>query len=504
MSMKISYSDKTLKAKPEKWQFGKYFGKKGTSDRIQFKTAEHQIEDFEYIIASGHTLAYQCVGDDAMNRKAGYIGTDFIVIDIDGTELTIEEVLDKATFKPTIIHTTFSNQTKRKDYKFCYHLIYCMTETLYGEDNFNYAFSLFSGGIEDLVDINAKDCHRITFTSNRDLPNYQYRLIGNTYSAPTIGDSTIENNSSIGYLPISKKDSSVKKNNSSSIYNSLYNMNEEDKNLTNICESFVLDQGFLSDFTKMNRKDFIYQYSTTYDYITFTPPTKTRKTEEGIVYADYRGVDYYELPSLWRTNDSGEREWQRIQIGGRTTQLYVETNIFILIKPDISKEHLVYEVARDVSENYDNKDGQFTNHYILSLVEDVWNHKDEFIGHPIPRNFKIMKCPPGMTKQSCVGKIRKLMNDESIGSIIDINLSVEGNLAELRKLGVRIKKDRLLAFIKDNHLDDYIKSDKQIKEECVMEIVKANPYASLRELSDLCRQRNIKVSYETIRKIQKR
>ena len=532
--MKISYSNKTLNAKPSGLELAKYFGKKGTSNRIQFNTIECQVEDIETIVANGHTLAYQYKEDNVMgDRRKNYIGTDFIIIDIDSIDLTMDEVIDRASYKPTIIHTTFSNLTEKKNNKYCYHLIYCMNETLYGEENFYRAFSLFCSGIEELVDQKAKDCHRITFTTNSSLPNYQYKLLGNTYSTSTIINNSkysetingkevrqaelsdlldtkggITNkynkyNSSISYSSNSKSEFSVKKMNSSSIFYSSYNMKEEDKNLTDKKGNWGLNEKFISDLSKMKRKDFICTYSEVYDYITFTPPTTTTKTEEGIVYADYRNVEYYELPSLWRINDSGERERKKIEIGGRTTQLYVDINLFLLIKPDITKEHLVYEVVKDVFENYKNTDRQFTNHYILSMINNVWKNKGKFKGNPIPRRFKILEYASGLTNMDCVGIVRKLMKDKSIGSIIDLSLSLEENLVELRNMGMKIKKNRLMQFIKENHLEDYIKSDKQIKEERVLEIVKTNPNTSLRKLAEMCKEQNLLVSYETIRKISR-
>ncbi len=502
--MKVTYSDKTLTHKPQKWEIGKYFGKKGTANRIQFNTEDLEPEDFEYIISNGHTLSYQVKGNDAMNRKENFIGTDFIVLDIDSTDLTINEVLEKAAYTPTIIHTTFSNLTEQKQNKHCYHLIYCLNETLYGEENFNYAFSQFSEGIEDLVDPQAKDCHRITFTSNSKLPNYEYRYLGYTHSAPTKGDThSSETNSLVSCFDITDN-SSVKKNHSTSLYYSQYNMNEEDKNLTHQDYTYGLDSTFFYDLNNLSRKEFLYQYSTIYDYITYTPPTVTCETEEGIVYADYRGIDYYELPSLWRVNEDGERKRNKIEIGSRTKQLYVETNLLLLIKPDLTKEHLVYEAVRNVWENYNNTDRQFSNHYILSIIDNIWNNKGSFTSPPIPRNFKILKCPLGMNKPACVGTVRRLLKDESIGNIIDINLSLEDNLKELRKYGVKIKKDRLKRFIRENHLDQYIKTEKQIKEERIAEIIKNNPNASLRTLGDLCKKQNIQVSHETIRTIKAR
>lgn len=497
--MTLSISNKTLKVKPAKERMGFFFGKKGTPNRIQFQTKNYEIEDFEKIISSGYTLSYQYKNDDVMgDRKKNYIGTDFIIIDIDGTDLTMDEVIERATHKPTIIHTTFSNLTERKNYKHCYHLIYCLDETLCGEKNFNDAFNYFSCGIEDLIDQNARDCHRLTFTSNSNLPNYEYRLLGKTYSSLSISnlhrDDSLDDKSNVDV-------STVKKNNSSPIFNSLDNMRVKEKNLTELDNSFELDKGFLKDLNSMTRRKFIDHYSSIYEYLTYTPPIKIENTQ-GIEYADYTGQEYYEIPSLWRTNQDGSRERQKIEVGNRTTHLYIETNLFILIKPDISKEHLIYEAVRDIYENYDNSDNQFSNRYILSLVENVWKTRDSFISTPVPRKFKILKFAEGIPKQVCVGMVRKYMKDDSIGSLLDFSLSVEENLIEMRKLGVKIKKKRLIQFIKDNHLDDYVWTEKQKREEKVRTIVKNNPNASLRVLSSLCKEHGIKVSREKIRKIK--
>ena len=51
------------------------------------------------------------------DREKNYIGTDFIIIDIDSIDLTMDEVIDRASYKPTIIHTTFSNLTEKKNNK---------------------------------------------------------------------------------------------------------------------------------------------------------------------------------------------------------------------------------------------------------------------------------------------------------------------------------------------------------------------------------------------------
>ena len=172
-TIKVTISNKTTNRKPTPQNIGAFFGKKNTSSRIIFKTVNFNLSTLETIVSSGYVLAYQCVNDDAMDRKAGYIGTQFIIVDVDAVDYSIEEMLSIAIHKPTIIHTSFSHLTEAKNNKACYHLIYCFNQTIYGEENFNAALSFVTSGYEHIVDDNAKDCHRIAFTSHYSLPNFQ-------------------------------------------------------------------------------------------------------------------------------------------------------------------------------------------------------------------------------------------------------------------------------------------------------------------------------------------
>lgn len=526
--MKITISDKKLDHKPT--NMGRFFGKEGTPNRIQFKTGNYSWTDLDTFISNGYTLAYQCKGDDAMNRKDNYIGTDFIVIDVDSTDLTMDGLVSRTVYKPTIIHTSFSNLTAAKNNKYCYHLIYCFDETLYGKENFYRAFAHFSKGIEELVDQNAKDCNRVTFTSNSNLPYYECRLLGTIYSVPSIGDvnneysestndfsndnkdnvvsaggtATIVSNS-MNEIMVDYKinDSIVVQNATSSLYKiSGDNLEEEAPNCAVTENIFQLDHQFYTALYSMSRKNFIAQYSSIYQYQTFTEPTIIEETPEGIVYADYRWVDYYELPSYWRINKEGKSERIKVEKGRRTWQMYIDTNIFLHIIPDITKEHLVYEVVRDIYENYDNSDKQFNNGYILASVKNSWKNKDKTTIPPIPKKFKILKYPDGYSKQACVGIVRRLLNDDTIGSVIDFNLSLEENLEEMKKMGIPIQMRRLKKFIKENRLVDYIKTDRHIRDEHIRSIVTDNPNASLRQIEHLCKEQGITVSPNTIRKVK--
>lgn len=520
--MKITISDKRLDHKPT--NMGRFFGKEGTPNRIQFKTGNYSWTDLGTFISNGYTLAYQCKEDDAMNRKDNYIGTDFIVIDVDSTDLTMDELVSRTVYKPTIIHTSFSNLTAAKNNKYCYHLIYCLDETLYGEDNFYRAFAHFSKGIESLVDQNAKDCNRVTFTSNSNLSFFECRLLGTIYSVPSIGGestndfsndnkdnvvsaggtaTSVSNSMNETMVDYDINDNCVVQNVTSSLYKiSGHNLKEEAPNCAVTENTFQLDNQFYTALYSMSRRDFITQYSSTFQYQTFTEPPIIEKTLEGIVYADYRGMDYYELPSYWRTNKEGKRERSKVERGERTKQMFIDTNIFLHIIPDITKEHLVYEVVRDIYENYDNSDNQFTNRYILASVENSWKNRDKTTIPPIPKKFVILKCPAGYTKQACVGIVRRLLNDDSIGSVIDFNLSLEENLKEMKKMGIPIQMRRLKKFIKENSLVDYIKTDRQIRDEHIRSIVRDNSNASLRQIEHLCKEQGITVSLNTIRKVK--
>ena len=139
--MNITIANKKLTEKPQtNIEKSIYF------KDLTFKTANFNLNVFKEIIENGYTITY-IYKDKQFTRENhymtnNYVGTQFICVDVDKCDITPIEFVDKIEYKPTFIHTTFSNLTEAKDKKYCFHLIYCFNEIIKGEDNFNTIFNI--------------------------------------------------------------------------------------------------------------------------------------------------------------------------------------------------------------------------------------------------------------------------------------------------------------------------------------------------------------------------
>ena len=359
-NLKITLGNKRLDDKPSSQQeMSSYF------KDLRFKTGTFNLGTFKEMIDNGYTLTYIYKDQDFTRgngyMKNNYVGTQFIVVDIDKCELSPEDFISRIKYKPTIYHTTFSNLTERKENMYCFHLIYVFDEMIYGEDNFHSTFNMITDDYKDYVDKCCLDCHRVMFTSNSSLPNYDYKEYDITYKVNDfIKESSYDNLNDFFKNTSLKEDC---KESGSSIYSYSYN---------NICEKtktlqgeeslpedniFNLDEDFRRDLFKMDRLQFIRNYERIYPYKVDTHVDETRYKDG---YADLRNEEYYIVPSsTYRWNKEENKPYiPKVKIGFRTKMFLIDTLTFMKIFPNISKEHLVYLMVREVFHHFDNRDGQ--------------------------------------------------------------------------------------------------------------------------------------------------
>ena len=178
--MRLSISNKTLKQKPctQKEKSGYFKG-------LKFKTKDLSNESIKDIIDTGYTITYLYDNNEFDRRNHymsnNYKGTQFICVDIDKSDISPTEFIEHVKYKPSVLHTTFSNLTEKKDNRYCFHLLYFFDEIIYGEDNFHKVFSLLTEDYIKYVDKQAMDCHRLMFSSNSSLNNYEYYDYGIIY-----------------------------------------------------------------------------------------------------------------------------------------------------------------------------------------------------------------------------------------------------------------------------------------------------------------------------------
>lgn len=506
--MKITLANKKLLTKPyNNIDKAKYF------KNLRFKTGNFKQETFKKIIENGYTITY-LYKDDEFERttnymSANYVGTQYICVDIDAVDISPIEFAESVKFKPTYIHTTFSNLTPQKENKYCYHLIYCFDEIILGEENFHTVFQKLTEDYTDYVDNAAKDCHRVIFTTNSKLENYYFKDYNIIYKVKDfVSDGDTENFDEIDTF-FEKSDVVVKKENTllftTSNYKRAFEKNATPQKTKKIGKnSWNLDETFWEDLNTMNRSAFISKYLLTYPYITNTIITNEMlsKTSNGILYADLRGIDYYEVPSKFRYNPaSGKKEIQKIQKGHRNKYLLEDALYFIKCIPDITKEYLVTMLLNEVSKYYDNRDKELTNYRVVSIAKWAWEKKDDINIEPTKRKFKIL-VSENMRKMQAVGVLNKLMKDDEIGANLDLLLTVEENIEQFKNSGIKITKNRLLQFLEEYEIT--LKTNKEVRNEKVIDLQKENPTLSLRELEKLCKENGININYTTIQRILKK
>lgn len=504
--MLITIANKKLISKPEtNLDKAKYF------KNIKFKTGNISKDTFIKVIESGCTITYlyndnEFIRDNSY-MKNHYKGTQFICVDVDKCDISPLDFVQGLKYTPTVVHTTFSNLTPPKENKWCFHLIYVFDGVIEGEDNFRTVFNILTEDYSEYVDNCAKDCHRVIFTSNKNLPNYIFKDYGITYKVKDF--VTISESVEFEDLDSFFNENSVgKKNKNAFILNSSNNIQANEinipteKNDKKCKNDWNLNENYFEDLNTMLRSEFIDKYYTErISSHTVITDEMIRYTDNGIVYADLRGVEWYEVPSKWRYNPTtGKSQIYKIQNGNRTKSLMFDCLMFIKCNPDITKEDLVTALINEVYRYYNNSDKELSNYKILGIAKYGWNMKDNIQVEPLRKKFKILVSDT-MKKITATGVINKLMKDEQIDENIDYNITLEDNLILMKERGIKITKQRLKQFLQDYEVT--LKTDKEIRNDIVLRLHRENPTLSSRKLEILCKENGVKISYKTIQGIIK-
>lgn len=445
--MKITVANKKLSAKPQGDQ-----EKRDYFNGLVLSTKEIEIGQLKEIVSDGITISY-VYRDQEFSRRSGYmkdnyVGTQFIVVDIDKCDKSPDDFVLSIKYRPTVFHTTFSNLTESKDNKYCFHLIYIFNEMIFGEDNYTRVFSELTSDYFGYVDKQAKDPHRMFFTSNSDLEGFEYVFTDVFYD--------LNEFKSLNNVTFDSKSVSTYK-----LYTP-YNLSVEVKN-----ESGAERGGFMTDFNTMKRSEFIEKYSGQYPMLTSTP---VEFNENG--YADVSGREYYELESMFRF-DPVEKKMvhEKVKNGKRTSTMYARACKLAKIIPDVTLEWLIAAVTRDVYENYDNSDRELTNKKIYSICKEVYENRDSI---KVKQSDKKMRIDTGYwAKKDCtpikaVGICRRLNNEEKIMSIYDFSMSIEDNLKVLEETGVKTTKRYVKSLLEKNGCE--VMTEKDIIREKVFEL----------------------------------
>lgn len=218
-------------------------------------------------------------------------------------------------------------------------------------------------------------------------------------------------------------------------------------------------------------------------------------------YIDLTGMDYFEVDNKTKWDAKQKKSVKvKVKIGNRHNQLFIDAIQLKACYPNITIEGLVLGLINEVLQYYDNSDKEMNNRTIIETAMKVYNDSS-LTARKSNKKFKVNKnyfidnnilC----SQQQRVGLARRDKKDDEILECLDLSLTVENNIKELGKVGIKVTKKRLIDLITRYNID--IKTEKQVRDEKVLNIYKNNIGKSLRDLEKICKSQGINISYRTI------
>lgn len=418
-----------------------------------FKEIEIFPEQLPLFISTGKIFAY-LHRFPIFRKTAGYSdnnyrGAQVILVDVDGVTDEPEVFIKNLKYKPTAYCTSYSNKIKDNqhpngDQEWRFHLYYAFDEIIYGIENFNTVFD----------------------TIVADFPVYDTKVKSPKITIFTSYVEKQENKAfyKLGYTGIIHKVSALNlKENSEPNYDYEYKENMRTGNGLSIKNKsdFELDSVFLDDLKNLGRKKFLEKYKYTYPYIEHTyinPELYCDENGNDKPYADLRGMEFYLVPSEQKLWDSENKKPKGciIRHGQRHTRIFVDSNIFKKVIPNLTKEHLVYCITHVLYYHYvDSYD--FKTQDIINIARKAW-YNIKFDSTSYKKNKKYSTNPKYWEEHGVYDKreqvrlSRRMMTDNDIYIYYEKTTNADQIFRDMHADGFKTKRDRITQFLDDNHL----------------------------------------------------
>jgi len=392
---------------------------------LKFNQIECTPEDLVGYVEEGRVFTYNqketSFTHKGHNYRSSYSNTEVVIVDIDKVDddfTTMTEKVAQMEYKPYLIHTTYSNQTAKKDNKYCYHLIYVLDAAIYGADTFDKVYQTLTYDYQELVDKKADDCNRMMYSSNKCLDNFKLHVFGDI-------TSTVAVMNNLKYTTINPNNIQVVSGSS-----------------TPTVDLSGIDAKFLKELQDKQRSTFVKKYR-----YGFFRETQVEYDEWG--YADLTHINYYKVFDK-HIFKNGEVSIKKITNGHRANQLMVDGFNFLKCNPDMTIEGLISSLVTEVYYYYDNNDNEFTNYKIIEIAKYCLSHPNNV--KPTKKKFKIdtklYRDRFFVKGIKAVSKAKKIHTDSIIADGYDFKLSLKENS---ENLGIEVR--RLKKFMIENGVE---------------------------------------------------
>lgn len=434
---------------------------------VKYQKQTVSINDFAELIKLGYTFC-NCFSDNnevfgqSVKTLANFQYTYSIMIDIDDSEIEMNALISQLKNKPSIAYTTPNNLTEKSNYLYRYRLCYLLNEKVETIQNYNSIYNAIKKLLIDEVDgFKLKDdCAQSAnqqFTGSTEKCDMYI-----SYNVYKLDDFKLSD------FPF-KNDIEEKKN-------TLLILNGKIK-LTKKPTVKIIDNEFLSDLDKMKPSDLIEKYRTKYHYFT---STELKYNDKGVAIIP---SDYIEIYRSWYKADfiksDGEKKEftavKKLKDGeGRRKKLFIAGLIMKKIFPEITFEHLLFNLVNERYYYYINTDKQLSNAILADIAAKVISISIEDIklnSKSKTAKFKVDKayCESvlGVSANQYKQVVKKQMNDELIGENYDCSISLKKNILIFKENNIKVGKTKLYEWCKENKIET--KVNKKIKKEDIKE-----------------------------------
>lgn len=421
-------------------------------NKLRFNRSFINISEFEEYIKKGFCFChwFDTKADEfSISEKSSknFERANVIFVDVDDYDIEMKQFVNGLSMKPTVYYTTPNNLNPSKGNKYRFRLCYVFREDMRTCEMFASTYKAIINSIrKDNPSYPDKDkCGGTAaqYFNGNGTCNCEVYTTNNVYKLADFDVSFVVEPQHKNIVVATGKDCN--------------RTTKDDKRLTAFS---ITDKDFINDLNTLLPSELLDKHKEQYGYFDHSELS----FNDGYALIP---KDYHEIYRCWyletETNKNGNTRKvsvvKKIRDGeGRRKCLYIGALIRRMIRPNISFEHLLYNLIAERQWYYDNSDKVLTNDVLMQIANNALNIPIEKINIKTkrkPSKFKVDKSyclQNGIKPKAMVGIVRRKLKDEEIGKLYDFNLSVKQNLELLKAYGLKIGLSRLYEFCDRNNI----------------------------------------------------
>lgn len=358
-----------------------------------------------------------------------------VFVDVDDSVISMRDFIAKLSHKPTVAYTTPNNYTEKSDWKYRFRLCYLLTSPINKVDEYKSAYLTLISSIEtDILGFHNKDnCGQSA--------SQQFGGNGSGNCEIWQSDEVYNPIDLIGAVPTSKSEPISHKTAPANVMNDVP----------------ISDFEFMADFNKLDPFDLIRKYHEAYPFFDRTPLEYV--DGYAILPPNYTQINRKCTFDSFFKDNGKVKTWLKVKKvmdgEGRKKKLYTAALIRKQILPQISVEHLLFNLVCDRTYFFDNSDRELSNARLLDIAKRVVATPLEDIHIPLyrPKEYEVDKdyCRQyNITPNEMKNRVKKILKDQQIGGCYDCGMSVKDNLRMMKEMGIKIGKSRLYQWCSEN------------------------------------------------------